>query len=135
MAGKNKKKNCVLLSVGLLAFSEATGSFAGEIIAFKLLLACNRLDITAKQTLLGFRLEAKMTADGWLSSIWVVNMRVHVSLCPKHCTNKIAKEWQEEIVFQCPIICGPFTSHFCTAPAFCSASVGTFPRRGLVSPG
>lgn len=130
MADKEKKK-----SVGLCAFSEAVGSFAGEIIAFKLLPACSRLDFTAKPTLLGFRLEAEMAVDGWLSSICVVNIRIHASLCPKHCTNKIAKEWQEEIVFQCPIVCGPFTSHFCTEPAFCSTSVSTFPKRGLVSPG
>lgn len=55
MAGENKKN----LSVGLPAFSEASGSFAGEIIACKLLPACHRLDITAEPTLLGFRLEAK----------------------------------------------------------------------------
>lgn len=121
-------KKCVLLSVRLRVFSEASGSFAVEIIAFKLLPACNRLDSTAKPTVLGFRLEAKITVGGWLSSIWVVNIHIHVSLCPKHCTNKMAKEWQEEIVFQCPVVCGPFTSHFCTEPAFCSTSVNTFPK-------
>lgn len=117
------------MSVGLRAFSDASGSFAGsEIIAFKLLPACNRLDITAKPTLLEFRVEAKMAVDGWLSSIWMVNVHIRVNLYPNHCANKIAEEWQEEIVFQCPVVCGPFTSHFCTEPAFCSTSASAFPE-------
>lgn len=74
------------------------------------------------------QLETKMSVDGWLSSIWMVNVHIHVNLYPKHCANKIAEEWQEEIVFQCPVVCGPFTSHFCTEPAFCSTSVSAFPK-------
>lgn len=59
----SNKKNCVLISVGLCAFSEASGCFADETIAFKLLPACNRLDITTKTTPLRFRLEAKMVVE------------------------------------------------------------------------
>lgn len=58
---------------------------------------------------------------------------IYMSLCPKHCANKMAKEWKEGIVFQCPIVCGPFTSHFCIEPAFCSTGVSVFPKQGLIS--
>jgi len=58
------KKNCGLVSVGLRAFSEASGGFADETVAFKLLPACNRLDITTKIVPLCFRLEAKMIVEG-----------------------------------------------------------------------
>lgn len=146
MASKNNKK-MGLISVGLHAFSEASGCFADETIAFKLLPACNRLDIATKTTPLCFRLGAKRLWRRLLSNIWAVKLMrkgiqtcmrvyilIYIHLCPKHYADKMAKERKEGIVFQCPIVCGPFTSHFCTEAAFCSTGVSVFPRRGLISP-
>lgn len=64
-----------------------------------------------------------------------VFVSMYLSSRPKHCASRAAQEWKEGIVFQRPIVCGPFTSHFCTEPAFCSTGVSALPKRGLISPG